>query len=1660
MSTIKLKNIIPEINVIETWNNTNSDNGTFIKRYQTVDGTSDSVVSDIAAETGTAQSGSLTTITLSAGSNALDDYYNGWWVYITGGTGSGQIRKIKDYNGTSKVATIYSNSDVVPEGNNFSTSPDATSIYSMFNRTYVSSFYDESVNTWKIGYSSEVNSSITTQELANLTVNDFTVLGAFSNGGITSEGQFIVDHTDPKALLVRKDGDSGDVFIVDTTNSSVEVSTGSGLSINTSNVTSDTLRIGYNSNLPQILLERSGGTVTSDILVDSANTLCIRNQDGTNPCIDFILSNAAVNDGKVRIYNGRLQTGANNHNITPEHGVLIQSIGNTFTDNITAGSGTATVVSFNSFEAPELAATNASVTTTDVSTVYIEGAPTAGTNQTITNSYALWVDAGATRFDGSVQFNGNVDFDANVVVDTTNTEAFLVRKNSDTGDVFIVDSTNTRVGVGKTPVTTLDIEGTTRVKDTLVIYNPVGGGDGGQLVLGFPGADITGESASSWNIDVDNSNNLRFFVSGGVTALTFTSSTGKATFDGCASVDCTDTEAFLVRKNGDTGDLFTVDTTNEKVIIGSTGDLYLQDAATSSYIYFDDTDYIQYSKSLNNMWFRIGGDIKLNIASAQTTSEQKFIVDTTSTEAFLVRKDGDSGDVFAVDTLNDCVEIISSDLQFYGDRTGNSSESIRSLAFTFTDDDTVASGTASARHLVTLAPQTIAATNASVTTTNAATMYIGGAPISGTNQTITNAYSLWVDSGASRFGGDILLTGNSNSAYLTTDAASSDSIFIKNSDASTATNLSIINNGGGSGTGLYIFQSGTSTATGEFLCQTYDGTKWVIQASNATGAGTAKDITLEAGSNTSGGTHASQLRLNTDGSVDLNANVVVDDTSTEAFLVRKNSDTGDVFKVDTTNSAMGLNANALASGRFHIGYNTGSAQFCLERSDGNTGFCLIIDSNSDAVIQNPSGGKNISLLVNASGSSTVVISNGTLDFSLINSSLYTINVNTVIDRTSSEAFLVRKDADGGDMFIVDTENSNVEVVGANLELYGDRTGNISDTFRMYAYTFTDSSTSASSTSATDRIAVRYDTPTLAATNTSVTTTNAATMYIAGAPIAGANQTITNSYALWVDAGTARFDGDVIINGSLIGDSVTYESLIVDSTGTEALLIRKDDDTGDVFKVDTTNSIVTADAQVIIDTTSTEAFLVRKDGDSKDVFTVNTDTEFIAMRSRAFISLDSSVAFVVEESGGTDIFIVDTISDIVTVNGSITVTGNVDGRDISTDGSTLDNLNTTLGLGSLTAAEVTQLQNIDTTTISSTQWGYLGATDQSVTTADNVQFNKVIVDSSSTDSFRVRKNGSGTTVFNIDTTNDITSIKTHLILEGNQNFEFDAASGAGIFSNHLSIQSQTSGVANLIGMYTKDADGTDDNILSIFASGAPTASSNYSRLVVGYDQSLSSYLLVTDVDGTGTNYPITIETSGNSNQLKVNTNGSVTLSDNTGSTGVGTGTLQVTGGAYFGNSVYLDDKTTIDKTATDAFVVRQDSAGNEILKVDTTNEKVYINGIEVTPFAATTFSAANNVTSPANVTGLAFAESSVRSFKVLVTIVIDATVDLYTQVELRGLQKATGIWIMSSNEIGDESNILFTITSSGGNGQVQYTSGNEAGFVSSTFTFSVLEQHEI
>jgi hypothetical protein len=68
-------------------------------------------------------------------------------------------------------------------------------------------------------------------------------------------------------------------------------------------------------------------------------------------------------------------------------------------------------------------------------------------------------------------------------------------------------------------------------------------------------------------------------------------------------------------------------------------------------------------------------------------------------------------------------------------------------------------------------------------------------------------------------------------------------------------------------------------------------------------------------------------------------------------------------------------------------------------------------------------------------------------------------------------------------------------------------------------------------------------PTLAATNVTVTTTNAASLYIAGGPANGTNNTITNSYGLW-NVGNERLDGFKRFTGTTASISNTTGILLL------------------------------------------------------------------------------------------------------------------------------------------------------------------------------------------------------------------------------------------------------------------------------------------------------------------------------------------------------------------------------------------------------------------------------------------------------------------------------------------------------------------------------------
>jgi len=127
--------------------------------------------SSVTTDTGTAQAGTTTTITLKAATSyTSDDQCNGLSIHLTSGTGSGQHRHITDYDATTKIATVY------PA---FDTAPDATTQYS------VKAFGEDSVEEYFVAKNGFGRARIT-EYVSDTSVKAFVVIPFFDTSALTS----------------------------------------------------------------------------------------------------------------------------------------------------------------------------------------------------------------------------------------------------------------------------------------------------------------------------------------------------------------------------------------------------------------------------------------------------------------------------------------------------------------------------------------------------------------------------------------------------------------------------------------------------------------------------------------------------------------------------------------------------------------------------------------------------------------------------------------------------------------------------------------------------------------------------------------------------------------------------------------------------------------------------------------------------------------------------------------------------------------------------------------------------------------------------------------------------------------------------------------------------------------------------------------------------------------------------------------------------------------------------------------------------------------------------------------------------------------------------------------------------------------------------------
>lgn len=184
-----------------------------------------------------------------------------------------------------------------------------------------------------------------------------------------------------------------------------------------------------------------------------------------------------------------------------------------------------------------------------------------------------------------------------------------------------------------------------------------------------------------------------------------------------------------------------------------------------------------------------------------------------------------------------------------------------------------------------------------------------------------------------------------------------------------------------------------------------------------------------------------------------------------------------------------------------------------------------------------------------------------------------------------------------------------------------------------------------------------------------------------------------------------------------------------------------------------------------------------------------------------------------------------------ITGNITISGTVDGRDISDDGAQLDELYSDadggIGLSDLASAEVDQLENIDSTTVSAIQWDYLGSTDQGLATTDAVTFATINTGQGANELYAMNQD--------VETTDEVTF--ADLTLTTPTANRLVATDGTRKLV-HTSISDWLTGTANQITV-TDDTDGTAT--LALPQSIHTSADVTFGSLTLGTSTQVSSVL---------------------------------------------------------------------------------------------------------------------------------------------------------------------------------------------------------------------------
>ena len=319
---------------------------------------------------GIAQAGAATTITLDINANAVNDYFNGYYISIISGTGNGQSIKIIDYDGTTKVATI---------DGSWTTIPDNTSEFEIYDAS-VTIYGDLNINKTVTSTNSAYKDTLIKlgQELLETPSKDIGIIFTRGNGTSTNQANkcLIWDESLDAFTLVASDNENGQ--------------TAGNISID-----------GYE-------------TLQIHKLHLISNSATDANGTGTNLSNQFISSNSTdmtiSSSGIINFNSKKIDFSDSNFTLSANESYdSVKMSGGTITEF--NGTSTHTLLTTLHLVPPTITndASN-TATVTQASTLYISDSPSSTTG----NNYAFLVNSGKTEIRSTTEVKGQFATNVNV----------------------------------------------------------------------------------------------------------------------------------------------------------------------------------------------------------------------------------------------------------------------------------------------------------------------------------------------------------------------------------------------------------------------------------------------------------------------------------------------------------------------------------------------------------------------------------------------------------------------------------------------------------------------------------------------------------------------------------------------------------------------------------------------------------------------------------------------------------------------------------------------------------------------------------------------------------------------------------------------------------------------------------------------------------------------------------------------------------------------------------------------------------------------------------------------------------------------------------------------------------------------------------------------